>query len=71
MSQGVIEGLDGHTCGVLTDMHRYFDKKTVGLDFQGMKADIEVSESERSRQRPALSTLHLLISCRLLSLVQS
>lgn len=24
-------------------MIRYFDKKTVGLDFEGMKADIKVS----------------------------
>jgi hypothetical protein len=25
-----------------TDIARYFDKKTVGLDFEGMKADIKV-----------------------------
>lgn len=28
--------------------YRYFDKKTVGLDFKGMKEDIEVCEYQRS-----------------------
>lgn len=29
--------------GIKVERYRYFDKKTVGLDFEGMKEDIKVS----------------------------
>lgn len=35
--------------GLEVRQYRYFDKKTVGLDFAGLKEDIKVSPTELSR----------------------
>lgn len=45
--------------GLEVKNYSYFDKKTVGLDWEGMKADIKVGRFSRSPFKPDLVTRSL------------